>query len=217
MSDDTSIKTKTEVDPRNSLNDLTSKEWVPETVSVWIQKGLEASHPDAKIERKHPAPFSFTDISRLIRFFTKRGGVVLDPFVGVGSTLKACALEGRIGIGFELNPLYVELTKERLSTEVRDLWANTDEQVIKQGDARDLIKSLPENSLDFVVTSPPYWSWRRYSALKIGTLGNWYKPISTLEPDVMNCYRHILPGIMSISITVRSLSKVRESGSATSL
>ena len=146
------------VDPRNSLNDLNAKEWIPETVSVWNQKGLGANHPDSAIERQHPAPFSFTDVSRLIRFFTKRGATVLDPFVGVGSTLKACAVEGRKGVGFELNPRYAKLATQRLRTEVRDVSVKTEEQVIQRGDARDLVKKLPENSIDFVVTSPPYWN-----------------------------------------------------------
>src|SRR5688572_17736234 len=83
------------VDPRNQLNDLTAREWIPETVSVWNQRGLGAGHPDAQIERQHPAPFSFTDVGRLVRFFTKRGQTFLEPFVGVGSTLKACAIDGR--------------------------------------------------------------------------------------------------------------------------
>jgi DNA modification methylase len=145
-------------DPRNPLNDLTSTEWLPETISVWTQRGLGAGHADAQIERQHPAPFSFTDVSRLVRFFTKRGGVVLDPFVGVGSTLKACALEGRNGVGFELNPKYAKLAKERLRTEVRDLWATADSQEVRVGDARKLVSELQESSLDFVVTSPPYWN-----------------------------------------------------------
>src|SRR5438874_2678136 len=132
-------------DPRNSLNDLTSTEWLPETISVWTQRGLGPGHADAQIERQHPAPFSFTDVSRLVRFFTKRGGVVLDPFVGVGSTLKACALEGRNGIGFELNPKYAKLAKERLRTEVRDLWATADSQEVRVGDARKLVGELPES------------------------------------------------------------------------
>ena len=99
----------TSVDQRNQLNDLSAKEWIPETVSVWNQRGLGAGHPDAQIERQHPAPFSFTDVGRLIRFFTKRGHTVLDPFVGVGSTLKACAIDGRSGIGIELNPTFAEI------------------------------------------------------------------------------------------------------------
>lgn len=154
---DDSAKERT-IDPRNKLNDLTSNEWIPETVSVWTQKGLGANHPDAQIERQHPAPFSFTDISRLIRFFTKVGGVVLDPFVGVGSTLKACALEGRQGIGFELTPRYAELAKQRLEKEVRGLFSGAAEQKILVGDARELASSLEPNSIDFIVTSPPYWN-----------------------------------------------------------
>jgi DNA modification methylase len=157
LSEPTEQKAPKTVDPRNALNDLTSTEWIPETVSVWTQRGLGAAHPDAKIERQHPAPFSFSDVARLVRFFTKKGDTVLDPFAGVSSTLKACATEGRKGIGFELNPRFVELSKERLRTEVRDLWAENSQDIL-QGDARDLIKKLPENSLDFIATSPPYWN-----------------------------------------------------------
>lgn len=146
------------VDPRNKLNDLTSKEWIAETVSVWNQRGLGAGHAEAKIERQHPAPFSFTDVGRLIRFFTKKGQVVLDPFVGVGSTLKACAIDGRKGIGVELSQKYVELTRQRLGSEVRDMFATLEEQDVLEGDAREVISDIPDESVDFVVTSPPYWS-----------------------------------------------------------
>ena len=37
--------------PINKLNDLSAKEWIQETISVWRQKGLGAGHPDAKIEK----------------------------------------------------------------------------------------------------------------------------------------------------------------------
>jgi DNA modification methylase len=153
-----SLAEERKLDPRNKLNDLLSSEWIAETVSVWTQKGLGANHPDAQIERQHPAPFSFTDVSRLIRFFTKADGIVLDPFVGIGSTLKACALEGRHGIGFELNPRYASLAQKRLETEVRDLFSSNTNQQIILGDARKLVHTLTPNSVDFVVTSPPYWN-----------------------------------------------------------
>ena len=160
MAKDTSkvIKNRNAPDPRNKLNALTSKEWIPETVSVWTQKGLGANHPDAQIEKQHPAPFSFTDVSRLVRFFTKPDDTVLDPFVGVGSTLKACAIERRKGIGFELNPKYAELAVQRIDNEIKDLFSIKEKQQVFTGDARDLIKELPEDSIDFLVTSPPYWN-----------------------------------------------------------
>ena len=152
------VEEKGGIDPRNTLNDLTAKEWIIETISVWNQRGLGASHPDARIERQHPAPFSFTDVSRLVRFFTKRGQLVLDPFVGIGSTLKACALEGRQGVGIELNPHFAELTRERIRTEVRDMFSTADEQQVLEGDARDLLPGIADESVDFIVTSPPYWA-----------------------------------------------------------
>lgn len=144
------------VSPKNTLNGLTSKEWLSESVSVWSQKGLGAGHAEAVIERQHPAPFSYQDVARLVRMFTKPGGRVLDPFNGVGSTLKACALDGREGVGFELYPHFAELTRLRLETEIpKDLVIP--EQTIYEGDSRILASKLEADSIDFIVTSPPYW------------------------------------------------------------
>lgn len=142
----------------NQLNDLTGKEWIQYTKSVWFQRGLGAGHPDAQIERLHPAPFSFQDVSKLIKFFTKRSGVVLDPFCGVASTLKACVFTQRLGIGIELVPEWIEAGKERLRKEIPEEltdWAS--KQTLVLGDAREIIPTFASEIFDFVVTSPPYW------------------------------------------------------------
>ena len=142
----------------NRLNDLTAKEWIPETVSVWVQRGLGKGHEHAKIERLHPAPFSFQDVARLVRFFSKTGETVLDPFAGVGSSLKAAATEGRSGIGIELNARYAQLARQRLRSEVPPEVLARHPQRVLRGDARRLLAKLPPNSVKLVVTSPPYWS-----------------------------------------------------------
>lgn len=142
----------------NPLNDLSGKEWIPETISVFVQKGLGAGHEDTKIERQHPAPFSFQDVGRLISFFTKKNGKVLDPFCGVASTLKACAILDREGHGIELSDKYYKLGKQRLETEVdENLLGNTKQEIVR-GDALKVIKSYPDECFDFIVTSPPYWN-----------------------------------------------------------
>lgn len=138
----------------NQLNDLTGTEWIRETTSVWFQKGLGREHPHAQIEREHPAPFSFQDIMRLVKFFTKSGDVVIDPFAGVMSTLKACALTGRKGIGIELIDHWVDLGKRRLNEELPSPPLN---QTIIRGDARIELRKLTSNSADYFVSSPPYW------------------------------------------------------------
>jgi DNA modification methylase len=141
------------IDVRNSLNDLTGKEWIQETKSVWYQKGLGHNHPEAKIEKQHPAPYSFQDISRLIQFFTKEEGYVLDPFCGVASTLKACAITNRRGLGIELVAKWAKLGEDRLNSEVKD----RSKQEIIQGDSREVLKTMEDEKFDFIVTSPPYW------------------------------------------------------------
>lgn len=146
------------VSPRNTLNALTAKEWITETVSVWRQRGLGRGHPDTAIERQHPAPFSFTDVSRLVRFFTKPGQTVLDPFVGIGSTLKAAALEGRNGIGIELEKEFVKLSQERLKAEISSDVIEPTTQLVLHGDARKILTTLEDDSVDLIVTSPPYWN-----------------------------------------------------------
>lgn len=146
------------VHEKNKLNELTAREWIAETKSFSFQKGLGASHAHAEIERLHPAPFSFQDVGRLIRFFTKSGDSVLDPFVGVGSTLKACALLGRRGVGIELMPTWADLARLRLEREIEGFDALlAQEQEIIQGDVRAVLPDLEDDAFKFVVTSPPYW------------------------------------------------------------
>lgn len=144
------------VDPRNSLNDLNGSQWMPETKSFLYQRGLGAKHPHAQIERQHPAPYSFQDISHLIAFFTKKGMSVLDPFGGVGSTAKASEILGRKCTSIELQEKWHNLAIERLETEI-GLGASKNHSFI-QGDSRKILSQIESNSFDFVVTSPPYWS-----------------------------------------------------------
>lgn len=146
------------VHPKNKLNELTGREWIQHTKSVWFQKGLGQGHDHAQIERLHPAPFSYQDVMRLIEFFTKSGESVLDPFVGVGSTLKACAISGRRGTGIELVETWVEASKLRLRTELPpELQEAGGSQVLIQGDSRDVLATMPNEQFAFAVTSPPYW------------------------------------------------------------
>ena len=143
------------ISARNSLNDLTGKEWIPETKSYFFQKGLGASSPEAQIEKLHPAPFSFQDIEKLVLFFTKRGMTVLDPFGGVGSTAKACEKTGRHCISVELSEKYHGLSIERLEKEVGK--GCSQHHTFVNEDSCVFLPTLETNCVDFMVTSPPYW------------------------------------------------------------
>ena len=51
----------------------------------------------------------------LVRLITPPNGTVLDPFMGSGSTGKACAYEGFDFIGIDMTPEYVEIAKARIA------------------------------------------------------------------------------------------------------
>lgn len=142
------------VHKRNNLNDLSGKEWIQETKSFFYQKGLGANSKEAKYEKMHPAPFSFTDVSKLLRFFTKKENKVLDPFLGVGSTIKACLELDREGFGIELSEKWCEITKLRLKEECG---YDIDNKHLICDDSRNLLNYFEPNSFDFIITSPPYW------------------------------------------------------------
>lgn len=84
-------------------------------------------YPEHMRKTTHPAEKPVELIRRLIRLVTPEDGVVLDPFLGSGTTAVAAILEGRSFIGMEREKEYVEMAKRRLS-------AIGCEQVVK-GDA----------------------------------------------------------------------------------
>lgn len=132
-------------DPRNTLNDLSGKEWLLMTKSFWetettvIDKGAY----------KHPAPFMVGDVKKLISMFTKKGMTVLDPFVGSGTTLIATAILERKGVGIDLNPEYKLLYEER----IENLGIENQNTYIV-GDSLSVLDSI--EMVDYIVTSPPY-------------------------------------------------------------
>lgn len=130
-------------DPRNKLNELIGSEWIKFQKSWFVLDGDPNDHVE-----KHPATFPVEMIQEFIRFFTKSGQHVLDPFVGSGSTLLACRREKRVGIGIEIYDKWAEIAKQRSKQEVL------------VGSAIDVIEDLKNEGKLFhlVITSPPYWN-----------------------------------------------------------
>ncbi len=73
--------------------------------------------------REHPAPFPEELAYRLVRMFSFAGDTVLDPFMGLGTTLLAAARSGRNSIGVDVESSYVRKAKLRLETSLTDLFA----------------------------------------------------------------------------------------------
>lgn len=133
-------------DKRNKINDLTGKEWLQMSKSVWVSKRC-ALDRDAF---EHPAPFLIEDIKRLVRLFTKKNDRVLDMFMGSGTTIISSVQAGRHGTGIELNKKYCVLARRRLNR----LNIAKNMYTIVNGNSLDKIKAIKR--IDYCVTSPPY-------------------------------------------------------------
>jgi DNA modification methylase len=74
---------------------------------------------------KHPAPYPVEFAERLIRMFSFVGDIVLDPFMGTGTTNLACARWGRNSIGIELDGNYFDLARKRVAAHGTDLYISS--------------------------------------------------------------------------------------------
>jgi modification methylase len=74
--------------------------------------------------REHPAPYPLELAERLIRMFSFVGDMVLDPFMGTGTTALAASRWGRNSVSFEIDPEYLNLAAERMEGKLSSLFAN---------------------------------------------------------------------------------------------
>ena len=169
---------------KNLLNDLSGREWIKFTKSWFIHNPPSRKRD----ELLHPAKFPETLVEEFIRFFTKPGQVVLDPFAGTGSTLVAAAQSGRRGIGVELVQRYAHIARERADRAAclfaqrggngahsngngghADSPGSGLSPLVITGDARNLVGLLREQSVtqvDYCITSPPYWNQLQRHSLR---------------------------------------------------
>jgi adenine-specific DNA-methyltransferase len=78
---------------------------------VWDITNVKAMHPE---KTEHPCQFPVALVERLVLSLTDSGDLVVDPFVGAGTTLVAAALHGRKSLGIEIQEKYVEIAVSRL-------------------------------------------------------------------------------------------------------
>ena len=136
-----------------------------ETTTVWSfpDRGDWATHIGNY--RGNWSPF----IPRnLILRFSKKGDLILDQMVGSGTTLVECKLLGRRGIGVDINPDAIMVTRNRLNFSYTPLDEEYKEPEIRTyvGDARNLNLIYDEN-VDLIATHPPYASIIPYSEKRV--------------------------------------------------
>jgi site-specific DNA-methyltransferase (adenine-specific) len=106
-------RTKEELDKKE--NTITKEEFMEWTKSIWTMKAESAR----KIG--HPAPFPEELPKRLIKLFSFTDDVVLDPFMGSGTTAVSSLKEKRNFVGYEINENYINLANKRIDIVKQEL------------------------------------------------------------------------------------------------
>lgn len=198
-------------------NELDGQTWTKYSISIWsdIKKT-----PD-EVALGHPAIFPVELPRRLLRCFTSsEDNVVLDPFVGLGSTILAAEELGKTGIGLDIYPNFIQKAEQRLA-QLRLPGSETQLLTNPRGhfyclDARNLTRVVPINSVDIVITSPPYWdihlqertadrkATRPYgdSQADLGRIRNYQEFLETLRDAFEPVYRVLKPGKYCIVVVM---------------
>jgi len=156
----------------NKLNELSGKDWIKFTKSWFVHR--PEPRGDQKI--RHPASFPESLVREFILFFTKRGEIVIDPFLGTGSSLVAAVDAGRSGVGFEIVGEYAEISKRRVDDALngkrggdgparrKPCWAE-----VIQADSKKLSETWKKKGFppaDYCITSPPYWNQLKRNSIR---------------------------------------------------
>jgi site-specific DNA-methyltransferase (adenine-specific) len=94
------------------VDTITRDEFLELTKSVW-------RFPTESAKKvKHPAPFPIELPRRIIQLYTFEGDIVLDPFMGVGTTAIAALISNRKYVGYDISQEYCDLAWKRIKSEV---------------------------------------------------------------------------------------------------
>lgn len=127
--------------------------WLKYSLSIWGD--IKKSKTEEKL--KHPAIFPASLVKRLLEVFTFEEDIVLDPFVGTGSTIVAAQELGRSSIGIDISQEFIDIAQLRLS-EVSTLHSReaVAYRLVKDS-AENLDNYIKRNTIGCCITSPPYW------------------------------------------------------------
>jgi site-specific DNA-methyltransferase (adenine-specific) len=99
--------------PDKGQSDIEKEEFMAGTLSVW------EILPESAKRIGHPAPYPVALVDRLIRLLSYQGDVILDPFMGSGTTAVAALNASRHFVGYEVESTYIELANQRIEREAK--------------------------------------------------------------------------------------------------
>lgn len=115
-------------------NTITKEEFMEWTKSIWTMKAESARRIG------HPAPFPEELPHRLIQLYSFKDDIVLDPFVGSGTTALAALKDGRKYVGYDISKEYVQLAENRINRFKNQLKINFENEKNEIKSIKNIIK-----------------------------------------------------------------------------
>lgn len=111
---------------------------------VWDIPNVNANHVE---KTEHPCQFPEALVQRLILALTNENEVVLDPYLGSGTTALACYLNNRKFLGSELEEQYINICLKRLENAEQNIVKIREDIPVKQPDPNTKVAKKPDNFL----------------------------------------------------------------------
>lgn len=134
------------------FNGLSTQEWTKNSRSVWN----DVSSPRKSNALKHGATFPQKLSDRAIALYSNVGDIVLDPFLGTGTTAFSALSLQRGFVGFELSEEFFSLASTAINDFKTSLFDKVHSCHIQQGDCLELLDTIDNDSISLTLTSPPY-------------------------------------------------------------
>lgn len=167
------------------MNTNNAKDFIPERTTVWDFpiRGDWATH-----KGDYRGNFAPQIARNVLLNYSSEGEMVLDPMCGSGTTLIEARLLNRNAIGYDINQNAVDITRARLAFDV----FNSSQQRVERGDVRTL-SALAENSIDLILTHPPYANIVKYSDNQnpddLSSISSIHEFLDELEIGIRELYR----------------------------
>ena len=111
---------------------------------VWDIPNVKANHVE---KTDHPCQFPIAIPQRLIRALTDEGDIVLDPYVGSGTTAASCVLENRRFIGAEIKDSYIDICKKRITDAINGDLRYREDKPVMEPNPNSKVATKPEGFL----------------------------------------------------------------------